>query len=127
MFGNVRHNKYINGFIAMFDEDGKVTHIMQCEYDENGNITQYKQKEEIEENLLGNVCNNMELFRNVILGEDYFGIVYDVFKRTKEYVDEKINSIDVFDSEEEFPKLMSVSFQFNEVKIYQNIEKNISY
>ena len=46
MFGNVRHNKYINGFIAMFDEDGKVTHIMQCEYDENGNITQYKQKEE---------------------------------------------------------------------------------
>lgn len=64
----------------------------------------------------------METFRNVILGEDYFGIVYNVFKKTKEYMDEKLNT---FDSSEEFPKLMSITFKFNEIKIYQNIEKNI--
>ena len=125
IYGKVRHNKLITGYIALFDEDGKLQHIMQCDFDDNGKITSYLQKEENEVETLGRVCNSMETFRNVILGEDYFGIVYNVFKKTKEYMDEKLNTLEAFDSSEEFPKLMSITFKFNEIKIYQNIEKNI--
>lgn len=125
MLGTVRHDKFIRGFIAMFDEDGKLKHIMKCEFDEEGKVSSFQQKEEIESDVLGKVCNDMEMFRNVILGVDYFGKIFEVFQKTKEYVDKKMNNLEVFDSSDEFPKMMAVSFLFNEIKIFQNIEKNI--
>ena len=109
----------------MFDEDGKLRHIMKCEFDEEGKVSSFQQKEEIESDVLGKVCNDMEMFRNVILGVDYFGKIFEVFQKTKEYVDKKMTNLEVFDSSDEFPKMMAVSFLFNEIKIFQNIEKNI--
>ena len=55
IYGKVRHNKLITGYIALFDEDGKLQYIMQCDFDDNGKITSYLQKEEIEVETLGRV------------------------------------------------------------------------
>ena len=58
-----------------------------------------KQKEELPDK--SKIFDKMFDFRNIILGEDYFGQVFNTFKNTKEFRDSNLN-LESFDSKDKF-------------------------
>ena len=120
MYGKVEKNKFINAYLSVFDEEGNIKNGIFVNYDQNGKITDYKQKEEMPDKSA--VFDKMFNFRNIILDKDYFGQVFETFKNTMEYLASEVN-LESLDSPEKFPKLINASFNFNKMTIKDDIEK----
>ena len=120
MYGKVVKNKFINAYLSVFDEDGNIKNGIFVNYDENGKITDYKQKEEMPDKSA--VFDKMFDFRNIILNKDYFGEIFETFKNTMAFIDSDVN-LESIDSADKFPKLINVSFNFNKMTIKEDIEK----
>ena len=120
MYGKVEKNKFKNAYLTVFDEEGNIKHGIFVNYDEKGKIVDYKQKEEIEDK--SEIFEKMFKFRNIILDKDYFGDVFETFKTTIEFIETNVN-LESFDSQEQFPKLINASFNFNKITIKEDIEK----
>ena len=119
-FGEYLDDHFINGYVAHFDEDGNVKDFLKYA---DGQVTAKENltKEEFEKN-----SKIMFDFRNVIMGKDYFGDVYTEFGKVKNFEKTKMNSVDVFNSDQ-YLNLMSVATGYNKVTIYKDIEKNVEY
>lgn len=124
MYGSVRNDKFEKGFIALFDEDGNLTNIMEFELGTDGKVQQYKQKQEIENDKLEQITEDMTLFRNIILEEDYFGMVYNILKETTEIINEKMNGLDIYHAKD-FADIVDASYKFNDMKLYEKVCKNL--
>ena len=120
MYGKIVKNKFVDSYLAAFDEDGNLTNGLYVTYDDNGKISDYKQKEEIPDKSV--IFDEMFDFRNTIMGEDYFGDVFQKFKDINVYIDKNVN-LKSFDSPEIFPKLMNVTYDFNKIKLKDDIDK----
>ena len=55
-----------------------------------------------------------------------FGDVYTEFGKVKNFEKTKMNSVDVFNSDQ-YLNLMSVATGYNKVTIYKDIETNVEY
>ena len=120
MYGKVEKNKFINAYLSVFNNEGIIKNGIFVIFDEKGKITDYKQKEELPDK--SKIFDKMFDFRNIILGEDYFGQVFNTFKDTKEFLDSNLN-LESFDSKDKFSKLINASFNFNQMKIKEDIDK----
>ena len=120
MYGKVEKNKFINAYMSVFDEEGNIKNGIFVNYDDKGKISDYKQKEEMPDK--SGIFDQMFDFRNIILAEDYFGQVFNTFKTTMEFIASDVN-LEFFDSQEKFPKLINVSFNFNKITIKEEIDK----
>ena len=120
MYGKVEKNKFISAYLSVFDDEGNIKNGIFVNYDENGKIIDYKQREELPDKT--NIYDKMFDFRNIILDKDYFGEVFNTFKDTMEFITTSVN-LESFDSQERFPKLINVSFNFNKISIKEDIEK----
>lgn len=123
MYGKIVKNKFIDGYLGIFDDDGNLKGGLFVTYDDAGEITSYKQKEELPE--AETIFQKMFDFRNIIMDKDYFGEVFESFKKICNYINEKVN-IEAFDNKDEFPKLMNISFEFNKIKIKEDIDSVLS-
>ena len=120
MYGKCEKNRFVNAYLSVFDEEGNIKHGIFVNYDENGKIKDYKQREEMPDK--STIFDKMFDFRNIILDKDYFGEVFEIFKNTMEFIDTNVN-LASFDSQDKFPKLINASFNFNKVSIKDDIEK----
>jgi len=120
MYGKVEKNKFINAYMSVFDDEGNIKNGIFVNYDDKGKISDYKQKEEMPDK--SGIFDQMFDFRNIILAEDYFGQVFNTFKTTMEFIASDVN-LESFDSQEKFPKLINVSFNFNKITIKEEIDK----
>ena len=120
MYGKVEKNKFINAYMSVFDEEGNIKNGIFVNYDDKGKISDYKQKEEMPDK--SGIFDQMFDFRNIIIAEDYFGQVFNTFKTTMEFIASDVN-LEFFDSQEKFPKLINVSFNFNKITIKEEIDK----
>ena len=123
LFGKIEKNKFVNSFLSVFDEDGNIKNGIYANFNKNGKILDYKQREEMPDKT--EVFDEMFDFRNKILDKDYFGEIFETFKSTLEFVEKELN-IDSFDSKEKFPKLINISFNFNKISIKEDIESVLS-
>jgi len=123
LLGKVEKNKFVNSYLSVFDEDGNIKNGIYVNFDQNGKIIDYKQKEEMPDK--SNIFDEMFDFRNKILDKDYFGEIFEIFKTTMEFILNEV-SLDSFDSKEKFPKLINASFNFNKIKIKEDIESVLS-
>ena len=119
-FGEYLDDHFIKGYVAHFDEDGNVNDFLKYA---DGQITS---KEKLNEEEFTKNSKIMFDFRNVIMGKDYFGDVYNEFNNVKTFEETKMNSIDVFNSDR-YLSLMSAATGYNKVTIYKDIEKNVEY
>ena len=120
MYGKVEKNKFINAYLSVFDDDGNIKNGIFVNFDENGKITDYKQKEEMPDKT--SIFDRMFDFRNIILDKDYFGEIFETFKNTMNFISNDVN-LESFDSQEKFPKLINVSFNFNKITIKEDVDK----
>ena len=119
-FGEYLDDHFINGYVAHFDEEGIIKDFLKYE---NGQITS---KEKLSEEEFKKNSKIMFDFRNVIMGKDYFGDVYNEFNKAINFQGTKMKSIEVFNSDE-FINIMGVATGHNKVTIYKDIEKNVEY
>lgn len=123
LYGKIVKNKFVDSYLAVFDEDGNLTNGLYATYDDNGKITDYKQREEIPDKK--SIFDKMFDFRNKIMEVDYFGDVFKNFQNINKYIDTNVN-LQSFDSPEIFPKLMNVTYDFNKIKMREDIDKILS-
>lgn len=120
MYGKVVANKFVEGYLAVFDEEGHLKDGLFVTYDKKGEIKDFLQKEEISGG--ERIFQKMFDFRNTIMEKDYFGEVFETFKKTVNYMNANIK-LESFESKENFPKLMQVTYEFNKIKINEDIER----
>ncbi len=119
-FGEYLDDQFIKGYVAHFDEEGNVKDFLKYS---DGQITA---KEKLSEEEVKKNSDIMFAFRNTIMGKDYFGDVYNEFGKVKNFEETKMNSIDIFNSDQ-YLSIMSVATGYNKVTIYKDIEKNVEY
>ena len=122
IYGKADKNKFIEGYICVFDEEGNISQGMYVVFDDNGKIKSYKKKEEINDKK--DIFNKMFDFRNIIMEEDYFGQIFETFKQTMNYIINEVN-FESFNSINKYPKLTNITYNFNKIKIKDKIEKVI--
>lgn len=120
MYGNVSNNKFSEGYLAVFDDEGVLKDGIFVTYGDDGEIKDFKQKDEVPENK--KIFDKMFDFRNTIMGKDYFGEVFESFQKTVNFMNTNVN-LNTFESKDKFPKLMQVTYEFNKIKINEDIEK----
>ena len=62
LFGKIEKNKFVNSFLSVFDEDGNIKNGIYANFNKNGKILDYKQREEMPDK--SEVFDEMFDFRN---------------------------------------------------------------
>ena len=122
--GRIEEDVFINGYVAFFDsESGEMSDMVYAEFDGKDKIKSLKQRTEIAEEERVKIEGKLIDFRNVILTEDYFGILYEKYKEITAFIDENMHSLDVLDDKEKFPTIIKLCVGYNDNNIYSDIEK----
>ena len=119
-FGEFLDDHFIKGYVAHFDEEGNVKDFLKYS---DGQITA---KEKLEEEEVKKNSKIITDFRNVIMDKDYFGDVYKEFGKVKEFEANKMNSVDIFNSDQ-YLNIMSFATGYNKITISKDIEYNVEY
>jgi len=120
IYGKAVKNKFVEAYVCVFDEDGNISNGMFAVFNDDGKIKSFKKKEEIEDN--SHIFDKMFDFRNKIMEEDYFGQIFQTFKETINFIDKEV-TFESFESNEKYPKLINVSYNFNKIKINDYIKR----
>ncbi len=124
--GKIENDIFIEGYIGIFDSNsGKLIDFMFCIFDENGNINSLKMEKEIDKEISDNIKSEMITFRNVILSKDYFSNIYHKYNEIKDFIKKNMNSLEVLDDPDKYPKIVSLCTGYNKINIYNDIEKNV--
>ena len=122
--GKIENNVFISGYIVYFNSDGDVEDYVYCEF-ENDEVKKTVIKEDMNEEEIKPELEEIVLFRNVILGLDYFGAIYSTYKNTLNFIKENLGELDIFEDQEKFPDLMKAAVAYNKENIYVDIEDKV--
>ncbi len=119
LYGTFKDDKFIEGFVGKFDDNGDLK-----------NLIKYKNKSIIEKDKFEpsddekEVAKKILTFRNIIMSQDYFGILYDKFKDAIDFKNANMNNVELFNSEL-YLDLLDIAASYNQVSIFKDIEKHL--
>ena len=119
LYGTFKDDKFIEGFVGKFDDNGDLK-----------NLIKYKNKSIIEKDKFEpsddekEVAKKILTFRNIIMSQDYFGILYNIFKEAIDFKNDNMNKEEIFNSEL-YLDLMDIAASYNQVSIFKDIEKHL--
>jgi hypothetical protein len=119
IYGKAVKNRFVEGYICSFDEEGHISNGIYVIFDEDGKVKSYKKRDEIQDDT--KAFEKMFDFRNKIMDQDYFGQIFKTFQETMNFINTDVN-FESFDSPEKYPKLIAVTYNFNKIKIKDEIE-----
>ncbi len=119
IYGKAVKNRFEEGYICSFDEEGNIANGIYVVFDGDGKVKSYKKRDEIQDK--NDVFQKMFDFRNKIMDADYFGQIFQTFQETMNFINTDVN-FESFDSPEKYPKLISATYNFNKIKIKDEIE-----
>ena len=116
LYGTFKENEFVDGYFASFYDDGDIKEIFKY----NNNNADYLENN-TENN---NIKEMMNTFRDCIMSEDYFGIIFDVFSRILKFKERYLFNIDVINTykNEDF---LDICKSYKKIKIYHDIEKYV--
>ena len=117
-YGTFKEGVFIEGYVANFDNEGKINGLIVYKNEEGKNPEGEKIKMD-EEEIVINIMTN---FIKVILSKDYFNMIYEEFGKIIVFRNEKMNDIKIITSDE-YGKIM-LCFKFNKITICEDIEKS---
>lgn len=122
--GKIENDKFVKGYVAFFDsEEGVLENITFCEYGENNKILSAKLYDEFGDEEKEKEVNENTLFRNIILGVDYFGTIYNNYKDIVRCMEDNMGEFDIFEDKEKFPELMRYLAAYYKNNVYCDIEE----
>lgn len=119
LYGTFKDDKFIEGFVGKFDDNGDLK-----------NLIKYKNKSIIEKDKFEpsddekEVAKKILTFRNIIMSQDYFGILYNIFKDAIDFKNANMNNVELFNSEL-YLDLLDIAASYNQASIFKNIEKHL--
>ena len=119
LYGTFKDDKFIEGFVGKFDDNGDLK-----------NLIKYKNKSIIEKDKFEpsddekEVAKKILTFRNVIMSQDYFGILYNKFKDAIDFKNANMNNVELFNSDL-YLDLLDIAASYNQVSIFKDIEKHL--
>ena len=119
LYGTFKDDKFIEGFVGKFDDNGDLK-----------NLIKYKNKSIIEKDKFEpsddekEVAKKILTFRNVIMSQDYFWILYNIFKDAIDFKNANMNNVELFNSEL-YLDLLDIAASYNQVSIFKDIEKHL--
>ena len=119
LYGTFKDDKFIEGFVGKFDDNGDLK-----------NLIKYKNKSIIEKDKFEpsddekEVAKKILTFRNIIMSQDYFGILYDKFKDAIDFKNANMNNVELFNSDL-YLDLLDIAALYNQVSIFKDIEKHL--
>ena len=117
LYGTFKDDKFIEGFVGKFDDNGDLK-----------NLIKYKNKSIIEKDKFEpsddekEVAKKILTFRNIIMSQDYFGILYNKFKDVIDFKNANMNNVELFNSDL-YLDLLDIAALYNQVSIFKDIEK----
>ena len=117
LYGTFKDDKFIEGFVGKFDDNGDLK-----------NLIKYKNKSIIEKDKFEpsddekEVAKKILTFRNIIMSQDYFGILYNKFKDAIDFKNANMNNVELFNSDL-YLDLLDIAALYNQVSIFKDIEK----
>ena len=123
--GKIENDVFVEGYVSLFDSGtGMMTNIVKASFDSNANITNFVLDKEMPPEEKEKEVKIHDLFRNVILGKDYFGDVYYKYKKITDFMKESMSYLAVFDDKDKFPMMMKLCVAYNN-NIYNDIEEHV--
>jgi hypothetical protein len=119
LYGTFKDDKFIEGFVGKFDDNGDLK-----------NLIKYKNKSIIEKDKFEpsddekEVAKKILTFRNIIMSQDYFGILYNIFKDAIDFKNANMNNVELFNSDL-YLDLLDIAASYNQVSIFKDIEKHL--
>ena len=119
LYGTFKDDKFIEGFVGKFDDNGDLK-----------NLIKYKNKSIIEKDKFEpsddekEVAKKILTFRNIIMSQDYFWILYNIFKDAIDFKNANMNNVEVFNSEL-YLDLLDIAASYNQASIFKDIEKHL--
>ena len=126
MQGKIVNEVFTEGYVAFFNSNGEISNIVYVEFEGKEKIRKMTMKENINEEERKKNEEKMITFRNIILGEDYFGEIFKRYREIKNFIKENMQTIDVLDDKEKFPDIIKLCVGYNEKNIYSDIENKMN-
>ena len=123
-FGSMKKGLFENGFMGVFDSEGKIYDLFRVEFDSKQKIRRYLQRDDIDTSVRERVEWRILVFRSLILEDDYFNIIFKAFKNIVEFRDKKF-SLKVLNSDEGYNKIKDICFGYNNIDLFRKLEKNL--
>ena len=123
LYGKMKDNYFISTYLAVFDDEGALSDLLLCEFDDNHNIINYTEFDSIDNDSMENIKAKVTNFRFSILKVDYFGNAFNMFKNIVK--DIKTIKIENFISEVDYPKLISKLSYYSQLGIFETIKNNL--
>ena len=123
-YGSMKKGLFENGFMGVFDNEGKIYDLFRVEFDSKQKIRRYLQRDDIDTSVRERVEWRILVFRSLIQADDYFNIIFKAFKNIVEFKDKKF-SLKVLNSDEGYNKIKDVCFGYNNIDLFRKLEKNL--
>ena len=116
LYGTFEDNKFIDGYIAKFNDEGEVDDIKRYSNEKAENLEKNEENEKIKE--------LMATFRDCILSEDYFGIIFEVFSNVLKFKEKYLFNIDAINTYK-YLDFLEMCKYYKKITIYRDIEKYV--
>ena len=122
--GEINNDIFVKGYVVFFDsETGNIKSIVYADFDKDlkiNHIILEKDLEQTEKEEESKLCSR---FRDIILGIDYFGELYQKINDIQEFVENNSEDIDIFNDKEKFELMNKLALAYR----YNNINNDINY
>ena len=108
IYGKFEKNKFIKGYVALFSDEGIIKKF-------------YKYNMDMDEINITHIKKLMSDFRNIIMSEDYFGIIFNVFKNAIKFKDNYLNDINAINTYK-YEEFLDICKSYKKITIFNDIE-----
>jgi hypothetical protein len=121
--GTIINDVFVKGYIVFFDSDaGTIQSIVYANFDKDLKVTSITLEKDLQQTEKENESQLCSRFRDVILGIDYFGELYQKVSDISKFVDENMGDVNVFNDQEKFPLMIKLAVAYSR----NNIDKDIN-
>ena len=124
--GKIENDVFIKGYVAYFNpEEGTITNIVYVNFDKNLKITNIILDKDLQKKEKENESKLCSRFRDVILGIDYFGELYNKVKDITKYIDENMQNMEIYKNEEKYPLMINLAVAYSRNNINADIKNKV--
>ena len=124
--GKIENDVFIKGYVAYFNPDeGTIENIAYVNFDKDLKVSNIILDKDLQKDEKENESKLCSRFRDVILGIDYFGELYNKVKDITKYIDENMHDMDIYKNEEKYPLMINLAVAYSRNNINADIKNKV--
>ena len=124
--GKIENDVFIKGYVAYFNPDeGTIENIAYVNFDKDLKVSNIILDKDLQKDEKENESKLCSRFRDVILGIDYFGELYNKVKDITKYIDENMHDMEIYKNEEKYPLMINLAVAYSRNNINADIKNKV--